>query len=47
MDLPTYLGLFAGQLQPEAAIAGGLVRIEGDPGALSRFLQACGLPAVA
>ena len=43
-DMPTYLGLFSGQLAPEAALAGGRIRIEGDPGALRRFLQACGLP---
>jgi DNA-binding HxlR family transcriptional regulator len=46
-DMPTYLGLFSGGLKPEEAIAGGLVRIEGDPGALCRFLTACGLPGVA
>lgn len=44
-DMPTYLGLFSGQLPPEAALAGGLIRVEGDPGALHRFLQACRLPS--
>jgi DNA-binding HxlR family transcriptional regulator/putative sterol carrier protein len=43
-DMPTYLGLFSGQIKPEEAIALGLVRIEGDPGGLSRFLIMCGLP---
>lgn len=46
-DIPTYLGLFSGRLPPEAAIAAGLIRIEGDPGALCRFLAACGLPRAA
>ena len=44
-DMPSYLGLFSGQLKPEEAVAEGLIRIEGDPGALRRFLQACGLPS--
>jgi DNA-binding HxlR family transcriptional regulator len=44
-DLTTYLGLLQRQLQPEEAIAAGLIRIEGDPAALSRFLNLCALPA--
>jgi DNA-binding HxlR family transcriptional regulator len=44
-DLATYLGLLQRQLQPEEAIAAGLIRIEGDPAALSRFLNLCALPA--
>jgi DNA-binding HxlR family transcriptional regulator len=44
-DLTTYLGLLQRHLQPEEAIAAGLIRIEGDPAALSRFLNLCALPA--
>ncbi len=43
-DMPSYLGLLSGQLQPATAIAEGRIRIEGDPGALRRFLAICGLP---
>jgi DNA-binding HxlR family transcriptional regulator len=43
-DMPTYLGLLAGQIQPGAAIADGLIRIQGDPEALGRFLRMCALP---
>jgi hypothetical protein len=43
-DMPSYLGLLQRQIQPDEAIARGLIRIEGDPGALSRFLNLCGLP---
>jgi len=43
-DMPSYLELLAGQLQPDEAISSGLVRIEGDRGALRRFLDICGLP---
>ncbi len=43
-DVPSYLGLFSGQITPDEAVAGGLIRIEGDPGALRRFLELCGLP---
>lgn len=42
--MPTYLGLLQRQIQPEEAIDKGLVRVEGDPAALSRFLNLCGLP---
>lgn len=45
--MPTYLGLLQRQIQPEEAIDKGLIRIEGDPGALSRFLNLCGLPVSA
>lgn len=38
-EIPIFMGLFSGQLQPDDAIAGGLVRIDGDPGALKRFLN--------
>lgn len=43
-NMPTYLGLLLGQLQPDEAISAGLVRIEGDPGALHRFLSLCRIP---
>lgn len=43
-DLPTYLGLLQRQIEPDEAICRGLIRIEGDPAALSRFLDLCGLP---
>lgn len=41
-NMPTYLGLLGGQIEPDAAIAEGLIRIEGDPEALKRFLKICG-----
>ena len=44
IDMPTYLGLLQRQIQPDEAISEGLIQIEGDPGALSRFLDLCGLP---
>ena len=37
MDI--FMGLFSGQLAPDDALAAGLIRVEGDPGALRRFLQ--------
>jgi DNA-binding HxlR family transcriptional regulator len=43
-DMPTYLGLLQRQIQPDEAISKGLIQIAGDPGALSRFLNMCGLP---
>lgn len=43
-NIASYLGLLQRQIQPEEAIARGLIRVEGDPGALSRFLDICGLP---
>lgn len=42
--MPVYLQLFAGQLEPEDALAQGLIRVEGDPRALKRYLWICGLP---
>jgi putative sterol carrier protein len=44
-DMPTYLGLLAGQIQPDQAVATGLMRVEGDAGTLRRFLNICGLPS--
>lgn len=43
-DIATYLGLLQRQIQPNEAIAAGLIQIEGDPEALKRFLDLCGLP---
>jgi DNA-binding HxlR family transcriptional regulator len=45
-DMPSYLGLLTGQIKPGEAVSRGLIRIEGDPGALSRFLNSCGLPSL-
>jgi DNA-binding HxlR family transcriptional regulator len=46
-DMPSYMRLLSGELAPDTALAQGLIRIEGDPSALSRFLRLCGLPAEA
>jgi DNA-binding HxlR family transcriptional regulator len=43
-DMPSYLGLFTGQIEPDEAIARELIRVEGDPAALSRFLDLCRVP---
>jgi DNA-binding HxlR family transcriptional regulator len=43
-DMPTYLGLLQRQIKPDEAISEDLIQIEGDPAALSRFLDLCGLP---
>jgi DNA-binding HxlR family transcriptional regulator/putative sterol carrier protein len=43
-DVESYLGLLAGDLRPDEAIANGRIRIVGDQGALRRFLDICGLP---
>jgi DNA-binding HxlR family transcriptional regulator len=43
-DMPTYLGLLQRRIPPDEAISEGLIQIQGDPGALSRFLNMCGLP---
>lgn len=43
-DIATYLGLLTRQIQPDEAISKDLIQIEGDPAALSRFLDLCGLP---
>jgi DNA-binding HxlR family transcriptional regulator len=43
-DISSYLELLGGRLQPDDAISQGRVRIEGDPSALRRFLNICGLP---
>lgn len=43
-DIATYLGLLQRRIQPDEAIAASLIQIEGDPNALVRFLDLCGLP---
>ena len=46
-NMQIFLGLFTGQLQPDDAMARELVRVEGDPVALSRFLSYCYVPSPA
>lgn len=43
-DMSTYLGLLQRQIRPDDACAEGRVQIDGDPAALNRFLELCGLP---
>jgi ubiquinone biosynthesis protein UbiJ len=43
-DMKSYLALLRHQTPPEEALSKGLVRIEGDAGALGRFLDLFGLP---
>jgi DNA-binding HxlR family transcriptional regulator len=43
-DAESYLGLLAGHIQPDDALAQGMIRVDGDPAALQRFLRICGLP---
>ena len=43
-DMPTFMLLMPGELRPQAAIAQGRVCVDGDPAALDRLLQMCGLP---
>jgi DNA-binding HxlR family transcriptional regulator len=42
--MPTYLDLLTHKIEPDEAISRGLIRIEGDPEALGRFLSLCGVP---
>jgi DNA-binding HxlR family transcriptional regulator len=44
-DIPTYLGLLAGKIDPQEAVANGTARIEGSAEALNRFLRICGIPS--
>jgi DNA-binding HxlR family transcriptional regulator len=39
--MPVFMGLFSGQMEAEEAISAGLIRIEGEPAALNRFLNVC------
>jgi len=43
-EVAIYLGLLTGEVDPHEALAGGLVRIEGDEEELFRFLKLCGMP---
>ena len=43
-DVATYLGLLQGKMQPDEAIVENLIQIEGDPEALSHFLDLFRLP---
>ncbi len=45
-EVPIYLGLLLGEIDPDAALAGGLIRVEGDVDALRRYLAICGVPSV-
>jgi DNA-binding HxlR family transcriptional regulator len=38
-DMAIFMGLFSGQIPADDAITRGLIRIEGDPDALTRFLN--------
>jgi DNA-binding HxlR family transcriptional regulator len=38
-EMPIFMGLFSGQIDADAAIAGDLVQVEGDADGLRRFLQ--------
>jgi DNA-binding HxlR family transcriptional regulator len=42
--MSVFMGLFSGQLEPGEAISGGLITIQGDPGALRRFLALSSVP---
>lgn len=46
-EVPVYLGLLLGELDADEAIAGGLIRVEGDLDALRRYLRICRVPSVA
>ena len=43
-EVPIYLGLLIGQIEPGAALANGLIRLKGDLATLRRFLKLCGMP---
>jgi DNA-binding HxlR family transcriptional regulator len=43
-DIGTYLGLLQHLVDPDEAVAQGLVRVQGDPTAFRRFLAICALP---
>lgn len=43
-SMESFLGLFTGQLQPDQAIANGLIRVEGNADALEQFLGFCHVP---
>lgn len=43
-EVPVYLGLLTRQIDPQEALAGGWVRVEGDQAEYYRFLQLCAMP---
>ena len=43
-DMQSFLGLFTGQIQPDEAVAGGLIQVEGGSDALRQFLSVCRVP---
>lgn len=43
-DIASYLALLQRRIQPDEAISKGFIQIKGDPAALKRFLDICGLP---
>ena len=45
-ETPVYLGLLLGEINLDAALAGGMIRVKGDVAALRRFLKICGIPSV-
>jgi len=45
-EAPIYLGLLLGELDLDAALAGGLIRVKGKVDTLRRFLKICGIPSV-
>ncbi len=45
-NVPVYLGLLLGEIDPDVALANGLIRVVGDMAALRRFLLICGVPSL-
>lgn len=43
-DVPIYLGMLTRQIDPKAALAGEMARVEGDAAELVRFVNLCGMP---
>jgi len=43
-EMACFVALLAGQIQPDEAVARGLVRVEGDPESLRRFVTLCRVP---
>ena len=43
-DVAAYLGLLTRELDPQQALAAGLVHVEGDEAEFFRFLDLCGMP---
>lgn len=44
LSMETFMALMGRGLTPDDAVAQGLVQVEGDPAALGRLLDLCGLP---